>query len=244
MATNGSETPFDPTLVKHIKAVSNVFEVGKPTADYSYIEDLGDGRGYTITQYGLCSNEPELAQVIERQALVTPNTRLRRYLPYLPPKGSGTDMSKLAGFEKAWRKELRNGDALVEACEAVADQLYFSPAMQAADETGIKSAVGRLIFYDTILQHGGGDDPDSFGAILKRTFKSAGRPPDVSEAYFLRDFLSHRRSTLMHPANKDTTKVWRESVGRVDALETLLHDNPALSPPILVANDDIKVVVT
>src|SRR5437868_2541827 len=68
-------------LVRRIKAITNVFEVGAAEPDYAYVEDLGDGRGYTVTQYGFCTYNTEVAQVIERYAKSVPNTDLRHFLP-------------------------------------------------------------------------------------------------------------------------------------------------------------------
>lgn len=238
------EVSVEPELVRRIKAISNVFEVGTPEADYGYIEDLGDGRGYTATQYGLCSNELEMARVIELHRQSTPSTKLARYLPFLPPHDTGTDVQKLSGFLEIWEREARAFPSLANACEVIADELYFAPAMRAAAGTGVSSAVGRAIFFDTILQHGGGDDPDSFGAIIERSLRIAGAPTPSAEAQFLGAFLDVRRSVLMNPANAATTEVWRRSVSRVDALATLLERNPELSLPILVESIDVRVALT
>ncbi len=47
--------------------------------------------------------------------------------------------------------------------------VYERPAMQAADKANVKTVLGKCAFYDCIIQHGGGDDPDSLNAIIKRT---------------------------------------------------------------------------
>lgn len=237
------ESRLDIALKKRIKAISNVFEVGTATNDYAYIENLDDGRGFTATQYGLVSNELEFGQVIALHARHVPNSELVAFLPYLPPLGSGTDMVHLSGLPNVWRREARAYPSLIEACEIVADELYYKPAVQAATEMGLTSAVAQAIFYDTILQHGGGDDPDSFGAILQRTIAMTGRPASDQQEIFLRAFLNIRRLTLRDPVNIDTTEVWRRSVHRINALETLLTTNPALSSPIMVEGKEIRVAL-
>ena len=235
---------MDPDIARRIKAISNVFEVGAPEADYSYIENLGDGRGYTVTHYGLVSNEPELGRVIALHARSVPDTHLSQYLPFLPPYDTGTDMEKLAGFEDLWQQEVHAFPSLAHACEMIADELYFAPAMSSAAHAGLASAVGCAIFFDTLLQHGGGEDPDSFGAILARSTEIAGPPASSSEAHFLDTFLEVRRSVLMNPANTETATVWRASVTRVDALSNLLKSNPELALPIMVESPDVKVALT
>jgi chitosanase len=245
MSPSRTRTPADKALARRVKAISNVFEVGKVTPDYSYVEDLGDGRGLTLTQYGLVTNELEVGWVIQKHQNRRPDTKLARFLPALPPHGAGTDALALSGFADIWRVEIAEGSSLREACDEVADNLYFEPALAAAEIAGVTTPVGVLIFYDTYLQHGGGDDPDSFGAILGRA--QAGGATDDSgspETDFLKRFLEVRRSVLMDPHNAETAEVWRRSVTRVDALETLLKRNPFLRPPVIVANSEIRVRVS
>ena len=231
----------DADLVRRIKAISNVFEVGKPQPDYAYVEDLGDGRGYTVTQYGFCTYNSEVSQVIKRYATHAPDTPLKRLLPHLPPENwSGENLDE---FPRLWRKEIRNSALLGQACDEQADVLYFAPAVESANAVGVTSPIGLAIFYDTLLQHGAGTDPDSLSSILKRTLEESGDVESTSEAEFLRAFLAVRRSVLENATNHETRQVWQESVRRVDALGDLLEQNPDLAPPIQVANADIRATV-
>jgi Glycosyl hydrolase family 46 len=231
----------DADLARRIKAISNVFEVGGPDPDYAYVEDLGDGRGYTVTQYGFCTYNSEVSQVIDRYAQAVPETRLKRFLPQLPP--NKWTKQTLTGFADAWRHEIKSSKFLGIACDEEADMLYFRPAVETAAAVGVHSAIGKSIFYDTLLQHGASSDPDSLATILKRTLEEHGDVDSGSEAEFLRAFLAIRRSVLEEPANRQTREVWRASARRVDALLNLLNNNPDLVPPIEVANTDVNVVV-
>jgi chitosanase len=231
----------DADLVRRIKAISNVFEVGGTEPDYAYVENLGDGRGYTVTQYGFCTYNSEVSQVIDRYAKHVPDTPLTRFLAQLPPS-KWTDQD-LHGFAAAWRKEIKASKFLGQACDEEADALYFNPAVEAAATLGIHSAVGKAIFYDTLLQHGGSTDPDSLPTIIKRTLEENGDVEGSSEAEFLRTFLGVRRSVLEHSHNQETRDVWRASARRVDALLKLLDGNPDLVPPIKVTNADVDVTV-
>jgi hypothetical protein len=231
----------DANLVRRIKAISNVFEVGGTEPDYAYVENLDDGRGYTVTQYGFCTYNSEVSQVIERYAAHVPQTPLKRFLAELPPV-KWTDQD-LQGFAAAWRREIKASKFLGQACDEEADTLYFNPAVEAATTLGIHSAVGKAIFYDTLLQHGGSNDPDSLPTIIKRTLEENGDVGSSSEAEFLRRFLAVRRSVLEHSHNQETRDVWRASARRVDALRKLLDGNPDLVPPIRVTNADVDVTV-
>jgi len=228
-------------LVQRIKSISNVFEVGGTEPDYAYVENLGDGRGYTVTQYGFCTYNNEVAQVIDRYAKVVRDTDLKRFLPELPPQSDGR--SRLAGFAAAWRAEVHRSAQLGAACDQEADELYFLPAMKAAAAAGVSSPIGQAIFYDTWLQHGGNGDPDSLPAIVKRTVSKTGGIGATSETEFLRAFLAVRKEVLRDPTDRETRAAWRASASRVDALLHLLDSNPGLVPPIKVASSDVDVVV-
>jgi len=231
----------DAELARRIKAISNVFEVGKPEPDYAYVENLGDGRGYTVTQYGFCTYNSEVTQVIRRHLEQVPDSALASFLPELPP--SKWTHGDLEGFPHAWRQEIHASEHLGQACDGEADILYFAPAMESAISVGVKSPIGLSIFYDTLLQHGASTDPDSLPSILKRTLEENGDIDSTSEQEFLRAFLAERRSVLENSANHETRGVWQASARRVDALLKLLAANPNLVPPIDVANADVEAII-
>jgi len=223
----------DADLARRIKAISSVFEVGSPEPDYAYVENLDDGRGYTVTQYGFCTYNEEVAQVIDAIVARQPETPLKSFLPNLPPRH--WDGRKLDDFPRAWRREAKTSKALAEACDEIADKLYLAPAVAAAASVGVTSPVGIAIFFDTLVQHGDGDDPDSLAAIMKST-------PPAAEAEYLNAFLDARKKVLLHAADKETRQVWRESAGRVDALRALLQRNPDLAAPLNVADGDGETI--
>ncbi len=229
----------EDAVAARIKAISNVFEVGKPEPEYDYVERLNDGRGYTVTNYGFCTSTGEVSSLIRQYAAAVPDTPLKRFLALMPPAAQGR--GTLSDFPDAWRKEISTSDRLVAICDEEADRLFFNPAMAAADKANIRSPVGKLVFYDTWLQHGAGDDPDSFNAIFARARQSVGE--DLPENDFIRAFLRIRKAVLLDPDEPATRVVWRQSAPRVDALLNLLNTNPDLIPPITVANAEVHAVV-
>ena len=235
---------IDPALKARIKAITNVFEVGKPEADYAYVEDLKDGRGFTVTNYGFVTREREVADVITKLVAKVPESALKGFLPRLPPKARGANTKALTDFPAAWSTAAKGSGDLADACEQEADELYFNPAMAAAEEFGMASPLGRAIVYDTVLQHGDGDDKDSLRSIYKRTKASTADAGEMAETDFFYAFLEVRRDVLLHPANRATAKGWRESVTRVDALENILAENPGLTAPVRVWNKEISVIVS
>lgn len=85
-------------------------------------------------------------------------------------KNESDDTSNLKGFASAWRS-LGNDKAFRAAQDEVNDRLYYQPAMKRSDQAGLKTALAKAVMYDTVIQHGDGDDPDSFYALIKRTNK-------------------------------------------------------------------------
>jgi chitosanase len=230
----------DPALAARIKAISNVFEVGKAQPDYGYVEKLNDGRGYTVTNYGFCTSTGEVSTVIRRYSIGVPNNPLKRFLALMRP--AHEQVSGLEDFPATWREQAHASDRLAAACEEVANKLFFKPAMRAAQRADVRTPVGKLVFYDTWLQHGGDDDPDSFQTIYSRTRRKVDRRHHT-EQDFIRTFLTIRKEILLNPNDSSTTAVWQQSAPRVDALLKLLDDNPDLVPPVTVANAEISVVV-
>ena len=109
--------------------------------------------------------------------------------------------------------------------------------MELAREQGVRSPLGLVVVYDTAVQHGLGDGPDTLDSIIERTTGSAGGDPadGVDERSWLAEFLEVRRETLENPGSDDTAGVWGQSVGRVDALRQLLDEgNLELRTPLTI----------
>jgi chitosanase len=59
-------------------------------AQYRYLEDIGDGRGYTGGIIGFCSGTGDMLEVVQRYTATSPDNGLARFLPALR-KVNGTD---------------------------------------------------------------------------------------------------------------------------------------------------------
>lgn len=107
--------------------------------------------------------------------------------------------------------------------------------MAEAHRANVASVLGMCAIYDTIIQHGGGTDPDSLHAIVKRTEKAMGGPVRNNEHSWIRTFLQLRKQDLQHPHNKETEEEWKESVDRVDAMVGLIQaNNWDMNPPMRI----------
>ncbi|WP_425424753.1 chitosanase, partial [Streptomyces aurantiacus] len=74
-------------------------------AQYGYIEDIGDGRGYTAGIIGFCSGTGDMLDLVELYTRRKPDNALAGYLPAL--RGvDGTDSHEGLdpGYPDAWRQ--------------------------------------------------------------------------------------------------------------------------------------------
>src|SRR6185312_8292289 len=59
-------------------------------AQYKYIEDIGDGRGYTAGIIGFCSGTGDMLELVQHYTDLEPGNALAAYLPALE-QVNGTD---------------------------------------------------------------------------------------------------------------------------------------------------------
>ncbi|MFA6503646.1 MAG: chitosanase, partial [Patescibacteria group bacterium] len=151
----------------------------------------------------------------------------------------------LSGFPQTWLTAA--DDPIFRAVQdAVTDELYYIPAMQTSDEFGLHYALSRAVIFDTIIQHGGGNGPDSLSAIVVRTNQTAGGSPKsgIDEKIWLKIFLATRREDLTNPSDSSTKDVWAESVGRVDILRSIADSgNYDLDAPIVISSPDYNATI-
>lgn len=227
---------------RRAEQLTSIFENGKTEIQYGYVEELDDGRGYTCGRAGFTTATGDALEVVEVYTKAVPNNKLKKYLPELRrlAKNESDDTSNLKGFASAWRS-LGNDKAFRAAQDEVNDRLYYQPAMKRSDQAGLKTALAKAVMYDTVIQHGDGDDPDSFYALIKRTNKKMGGSPKdgTDEKKWLNKFLDVRYDDLMNPSDKDTQDEWRESVARVDVFRDIVKaKNYNLDGPIHVRSSE------
>jgi chitosanase len=196
-------------------------------AQYKYIEDIGDGRGYTAGIIGFCSGTGDMLELVELYDQRKPNNVLSKYLPPLR-KVNGTDSHAGLGsaFVGAWRTAAKD-TVFQQAQNDERDRVYFNPAVSQAKTDGLR-ALGQFIYYDAIVMHGPGTDPVSFGGIRKIAMKKAKTPAQGGdEKTYLNAFLDARKAAMLtEEAHSDTSRVDTEQ--RV----FLKNGNFDLDPPL------------
>ncbi|MFF5206414.1 chitosanase [Streptosporangium sp. NPDC000396] len=177
-------------------------------AQYKYIEDIDDERGYTAGIIGFCSGTGDMLDLVELYAQRKPGNILAKYLPALR-KVNGSDSHKGLdpNYPKDWATAAKD-KAFQQAQNDERDRVYFNPAVQQAKQDGLR-ALGQFIYYDAIVMHGNGDDSESFGSIRKNALKKA-KPPAQGgdEVKYLNAFLDARKVAMKaEEAHEDTSRV-------------------------------------
>ena len=188
-------------------------------AQYAFIKDIGDGRGYTAGVIGFTSGTGDMLEVVKRYLALKPiNNPLAKYLPALE-RVNGTASHKGLGkkFVNAWRLAARD-EEMVLAQDSVLDAMYYNPALYYAEKDGL-STLGAFIYYDALVVHGPGDDEDSFGGIRQSALASF-RPPSQGgdETEWLAAFLAARTVIMKKEAA-------HEDLSRIIAQQKFISEN-------------------
>jgi chitosanase len=177
-------------------------------AQYGYIEDIGDGRGYTAGIIGFCSGTGDMLEVVRRYTVIAPGNGLARYLPWLR-RVNGTDAHTGlgTGFVNAWRAAARD-TRFQRAQHVVRDVSYFNPAVLGAKRDGLRT-LGQFVYYDAMVMHGPGSDAASFGGIRRAAMSKARTPAQGgSEATYLAAFLTARTAAMRREeAHSDVSRI-------------------------------------
>ncbi|MFB0614446.1 chitosanase [Streptomyces sp. AGS-58] len=177
-------------------------------AQYKYIEDIGDGRGYTAGIIGFCSGTGDMLDLVQLYTDRKPGNVLAKYLPALRRvDGSDSHDGLDPAFPKDWRKAAQDS-AFQQAQNDERDRVYFNPAVTQGRTDGLR-ALGQFIYYDALVMHGDGDDPTSFRNIRKRALRTA-KPPAQggNETTYLNAFLDARVWAMkQEEAHSDTSRV-------------------------------------
>ena len=196
-------------------------------AQVGYIEDIGDGRGYTGGIIGFCSGTSDMLALVKYYTAQKPGNGLAKFLPALR-KVNGSDSHAGLGppFVKAWKAAAKD-TAFQNAQGHERDRVYFNPAVKQAQKDGLR-ALGQFIYYDAIVMHGPGNDPVSFGGIRRTAMKKARTPAlGGNETTYLNAFLDARKAAMLTEAAHDDTS-------RVDTEQRvfLKAGNLDLDPPL------------
>jgi len=108
-------------------------------AQYRYIEDIGDGRGYTGGIVGFCSGTHDMLELIQLYADRKPGNVLAKYLPALRDvEGSDSHAGLDPNFNQDWAAAAAD-PAFRQAQDDERDRVYFNPAERQAKADGLRA---------------------------------------------------------------------------------------------------------
>jgi chitosanase len=196
--------------------------------EYGYIEDIGDGRGYTGGLIGFCSGTGDMLALVPSYTAAEPGDPLAPFLPALRRVDGTASHRGLGGpFVAAWHRAA--ADPVFQRLQRrERDRVYLDPAVSRAKADGL-GTLGQFIYYDAIVMHGPGSSYASFGGIRVRAIARAASPAQGgSEVAYLNAFLDVRRALMKSEAKHgDTSRIDDEQ------RRFLREGNLDLSPPLV-----------
>jgi chitosanase len=190
---------------------------------FGYIEDLGDGRGYTAGIVGFCTGTSDLLAVVTEYSRRVPGNRLAKYLTALRTvDGSASHRGLDPGFVPDWKAAAAD-PIFQKVQEDERDRAYFTPSVQLAQSDGVR-ALGQFMYFDAAVMHG-----MSGLRSIRTQALSVAQPPKQGgdESAWLNAFLDARvREMRTEEAHSDTS--------RVDYAQRLFlkSSNLDLNPPL------------
>ncbi len=181
---------------------------------YGYIEDIGDGRGYTGGIMGFTSGTSDMLALVRYYTKISPQNVLAQYIPALQNvDGSDSHAGLGSQFIKDWKSAAKTQEFQI-AQNHERDAVYFNPALAAAKSDGLK-ALGQFIYFDALVMHGPGNDPVSFGGIRKQAISESKTPAQGGdESAYLNAFSDARVEAMK-------TEAAHEDVSRIETAQRL-----------------------
>ena len=178
-------------------------------AQYGYIEDIGDSRGYTAGIIGFCTGCGDLLKLVQYYTTLKSDNVLAKYIPALQKIGSfnPTHAGLDPNFTKDWKTAAK--DVLFQQAQNdERDRVYFNPAVSQGKADGLR-ALGQFAYYDALVVHGPGSDAVSFGGIRAAALKKAKTPAQGGdEKTYINAFLDARNVAMKsEEAHEDTSRV-------------------------------------
>ena len=181
-------------------------------AQYAYIEDIEDGRGYTGGLIGFTSATGDMRDLVKLYDAAEPANVLSKYLPalkLLAKSGSDSHDGLDPTFQGDWQ-EAATDPTFQAAQDEILNEQYFNPALKQGETDGL-GILGQFIYYDAIVMHGPGNGSHSFGGIRKAALAKARTPAQGGdETAYLNAFLDARRALMKRESDH------RDNVDRID----------------------------
>lgn len=173
-------------------------------AQYSYIEDINDNRGYTGGIIGFTSGTGDMLELVQAYTNAEPGNVLAQYLPALQAvNGTASHDGLDPNFTADWKTAAAD-PVFQQAQDSERDRVYFNPSVSLAQADGL-GTLGQFAYYDAAVMHG----PDGLASIRAAALAEAVTPANGGdETAYLNAFLDARVAEMKkEPAHSDTSRV-------------------------------------
>jgi hypothetical protein len=191
-------------------------------AQINYIENINDGRGYTISIVGFCTGTGDFIQVLQEIQKIDSKHPLVKFIPLVQKVDGSSSVKGLEGLPTAMKAIGINDPVFNEAMWRIIKKLYWGPALEYCKKHNLTSNLAKYIAYDTYLNFGQWDYNKKYN--LDSISNS-------DETTFLTKFLEYKQKTI-----EGDSSLGDKKNNRVDMQKKLLNDkNFKLSLPINVS---------
>ncbi|WP_008310493.1 C39 family peptidase [Leptolyngbya sp. PCC 6406] len=201
------------------QAIVNVFETGNALGDYSSVvchrHDLG---GLTYGRSQTTINSGNLYLLVKAYCEADGAAFADELLPYLEKLAKKSATLKCDSGSSDLReitvilRKAGTDPVMRSTQDNFFDRAYWTPAVNAARNIGIQTALGKAVVYDSFI-HG------SWGAMRDRTNQSHGTVSQIGEKAWVQAYIKTRRHWLGNHSNP----LLRNTVYRMDAFNQLIQ---------------------
>lgn len=188
----------------------------------NYIENINDGRGYTISIVGFCTGTGDFIQVLEEIQKIDSNHPLVKFIPLVQKVDGTSSVKGLEGLPSVMKSIGINDPVFNKAMWIIIKKLYWGPALEYCRKHNLVSNLSKYITYDTYLNFGQWDYNKKY---------NLDNIPNSEEANFLKTFLDLKQKTI-----EADNSLGDKKNNRVDMQKKLLFEkNFNLNLPITVS---------
>ncbi|EPB87619.1 hypothetical protein HMPREF1544_05603 [Mucor circinelloides 1006PhL] len=219
---------MNANTIKMASLITNVFEDGDSNFAFASCSNIQDLRGFTSGYAGFTTGTGDSETLIQLYSQNHPNNRLQQFLPrcheisslpHCDRQSRGTTQG-LEQFCTAWKEEAcdANGEFAKTQRQWVFEN-YMIPSARYAAQSGVTSALGQAIFYDTIIQHGFQYVEPDINIVRVLTLTGPRMRLESEQDYLTRFITTRRELQCCYP-----DKVWPASASRSADLQSLVDE--------------------
>jgi chitosanase len=202
-------TSLTVTQDRTLEAIVNLFETGRVLGDYGQVTVIAGDTGHlTFGRSQTTLGSGNLHKLLERYCNnggARFSQRLSAFVPKVAARDTALDTdARLHNLLRATADD----PVMRDVQDQFFTDVYFRPAMKAAEREGIALPLGRAVVYDSVV-HG------SWARIRDRV---EGTPASRGEKAWVTDYVATRRRWLETHSRRDL----RATVYRMDALQRLI----------------------